>query len=159
MAPCPTPCRVMMGKPHQGAGQGCAGAGLAGVQLQREPPSLRLPPPAAGAVLRAALNKAAGSAQRHRSWRCFPDRVGGWQRLAETGDLSLVCLLCLGWEACWLSCACAAGGRGTNLSLLSQGHVCLHMWVHTGIAQGCKCTQLTASLESTCFSPQSSFCS
>lgn len=68
------------------------GAGLARVLLQQEMRALQ-PPPDASPVFRASFNKAAGFAERHFSQRCFPSRVGGWQHLTESADLSLVRLL------------------------------------------------------------------
>lgn len=140
-----------------------AGAGLAWVLLQRAS-GLRLPPLATSPVFIAGFNKAAGFAEKHFSWRCFPSRVGGWQRLAKSGDLSLVCLLWPGREACseMLSSACPAGctqslvSRRTNLSPCHGDTCACACGCTEAFHKGCKCTQLTASLESTCcFPPQS----
>lgn len=93
------------------------------------------------------------------SWRCFPSRVGGWQRLAESGDLSLVCLLRPGREAgsgALAELCPSRGGQGDKPRPPCHGDTCART---CGCAQafhkGSKCTQLPASLESTCFPPQS----
>lgn len=159
-------CRITDGQtpalPDQGAGHGCVLAlGEQGCcsSEQSEPHSLRLLPLAASAVFIAGFNKAAGFAERHFSWRCFPSRVGGWQRLAKSGDLSLVCLLRPEREARSETLAelCPSRGRQRDKPFSRcHGHTCA---CTCGCAQafhkGCKCTQLTASLENTCFSPQS----
>lgn len=72
-------------------------------------------------------------AEKLFSWRCFPSRAGGWQRLANSSDLSLVCMLWPGERLSPCCRACLAAGR-TFLSLLVT-QTCAH-FVQTGISQG-----------------------
>lgn len=96
----------------------------------------RRPPPS---VFITGFNKAAGFAARHFSWRCFPSRVGGWQRLAKSGDLSLVCLRWPGREACSevpssarpAGCTQSLAGGRANLSFPVTGtRVLAHVGAH-----------------------------
>lgn len=129
-----------------------------GCSENQEPRSLRLLPLAASPAFKAGFNKNAGFAESLFSWRCFLSGVGGWQRLTNSCDLSLVCLLRLGREArlenAKLCSFCSLPSTQTDLLSLSQQCVLAH--VHKqAFHKGWKCTQISASLEDICFSPQS----